>query len=136
MKPRSFALLVAISGTLGGTLGGFGATARADVSVIDNDKTLDVDCAKDPEVSLIGNHLTVTMKGVCTKIEITGNHETVTGSATVVFIAGNHNTVTLEAADDVTVAGNDNALTVRKAVKRKAPKVSNVGKGNQVTQPK
>jgi hypothetical protein len=57
MKPRSFALLVAIAGTLGGTLGGFGASARADVSVIDNDKTLEVDCAKDPEVSLIGNHL-------------------------------------------------------------------------------
>ena len=34
------------------------AVAAADVSIIDNGKTVAVDCAKDPQVSLIGNHLT------------------------------------------------------------------------------
>ena len=65
MKPTlisAFApVLVAI---VAAVLGARPTPARAYVSVIDNDKTLDVDCAKDPEVSLIGNHLTVTTKGV------------------------------------------------------------------------
>ena len=118
------------------TLGALEAPARADISVIDNNKTLDVDCAKDPEISLVGNHLTVTTKGVCTKITITGNHETVTGSAAVVLVAGNHNTITLAAADDVTIAGNNNTLTVRKSVKLKAPRIANSGNDNHITQPK
>ena len=108
----------------------------ADISIVDNDKAIDVDCAKDKEVSLIGNHITLTTKGVCTKISVTGNHETVTGSANVVYVAGNHNTVTIDAADDVTIAGNNNTLTVRKGVSQKTPKVSNSGKDNKVTQPK
>ena len=111
-------------------------TAAADISVIDNHKTLDVDCAKDPEINLIGNHITLTTKGVCTKITVTGNHETVTGSANVVYVAGNHNTVTIDASDDVTVNGNNNTLSVKKGVTKKTPKVSNAGKDNKVTQPK
>ncbi len=117
-------------------LGALPAPARADVSVIDNDKTLDVDCAKDPEVNLIGNHLTVTTKGVCARITISGNHATVTGSANAVLVSGNHNTLTLAAADDVTVSGNSNTLTVRKSVKLKAPRVTNSGTDNHITQPK
>ena len=108
----------------------------ADISIVDNGKTIDVDCAKDKEVNLIGNHITITAKGVCTKITVTGNHETVTGSANVVYVAGNNNTVTIDSADDVTIAGNNNTLTVHKAVTLKAPKVSNSGKDNKVTQPK
>jgi hypothetical protein len=129
--PISIAALVATV-----IAGGFAASAHADISVIDNHKTLEVDCAKDPEVSLIGNHLTVTARGVCTKITISGNHETVTGSASVVYIAGNHNTITLVAADDVTIAGNSNTLTVQKSVKLKAPRVANSGTDNHITQPK
>jgi hypothetical protein len=129
MKTLSLASLLA-------TLAALAPAARANVSVVDNNKTVDVDCAKDPEVHLLGNHLTVTTKGVCTKITIEGNHETVTGSATTVRVAGNHNTLTLAAADDVTVDGNNNTVTVRKSVKLKAPRISNTGTDNHVTAPK
>ena|ERR1041384_8116415 len=132
MKPRLIALLIAAPAALGA----LAAPARADISVIDNDKTLDVDCAKDPQVSLVGNHITVSLKGVCTKIAITGNNETVTGSATTVYVAGNNNTLTLDAADDVTVVGNNNTLAVQKAIKRKAPKVANSGTDNKISKPK
>jgi N-acyl-D-aspartate/D-glutamate deacylase len=127
-----------VAATLAVALGmlGAGSAARADVSIIDNNKTLDVDCAKDPEISLVGNNIKVTAKGVCAKITVSGNHETVTGSATVVFVAGNHNTVTLAAADDITIAGNSNTVTVRKSLKLPAPKIANSGTDNHITQPK
>lgn len=108
--------------------------AAADVSIIDNHKTIDVDCAKDPNVELIGNHITLSTKGVCEKVSVTGNHETVTASAKLVYIAGNHNTVTVD-TDDITVAGNDNVLTVRKWLSGK-PKLANPGSRNKVTLPK
>lgn len=112
-----------------------GAPARAEVSIIDNRKTIEVDCNKDPEISLIGNHITLTTKGVCTKIAISGNHETVTGSALVVAISGNHNTVRLAAADDVSIAGNSNEISVAKSIKLKAPRVANAGTDNRISQP-
>ncbi len=114
----------------------FAAAARADVTVVDNDKTVDVDCAKDPAITLVGNHLTITTRGVCTSITVAGNHETVTGSATSVAVMGNHNTITLAAADEVTVDGNNNTVTVRKSLKLKAPRVANRGSDNHVTQSK
>ncbi|HEU4727578.1 MAG TPA: DUF3060 domain-containing protein [Kofleriaceae bacterium] len=110
-------------------------SARADRSIIDNNKTIAVDCARDPEINLVGNHLTVTATGVCAKITVTGNHESVTGSARVVYVAGGHNTVTLAAADDITVAGSNNTLTVQKALSRAAPRVTNSGRANHVTGP-
>ncbi len=109
-------------------------TAAADVTVVDNHQKLDVDCAKDPNVELVGNHISLTTKGVCNKISVTGNHATVTASAKTVFIAGNHNTVTIE-TDDVTIAGNNNTLTVRKWLSGK-PHISNPGTDNVVTLPK
>jgi catabolite regulation protein CreA len=129
MTPTSFVTAALVIGALAGS-------AAADVSVIDNNKTIDVDCAKDPSVSLVGNHITLTTRGVCAKISITGNHETVTGSATAVQVFGNHNTVTLAAADDITIAGNSNTLIVRQAVKLKAPRITNSGTDNRITQPK
>lgn len=131
-NPKSALLTTLLAVIIAGT----GAPARADVSVIDNNKTLDVDCAKDPAISLVGNHLTVTTKGVCASITISGNYANVTGSATVVVVSGNHNTLTLAAADDVTVSGNSNTLSVQKSVKQKAPRVANSGNGNHITQPK
>jgi hypothetical protein len=128
MKPM-LAWIVAVVAALG-------SDAHAEVTVIDNHKTVEVDCARDPEIHLVGNHLTLTTKGVCARIAITGNHETVTGSAGVVHIAGNHNTVTLTAADDVTVEGNNNTVTVRKPVKLKAPRIANAGTDNHITQPR
>jgi hypothetical protein len=124
----NFAVIVAI--------GTFGAAARADVTVMDNDKTLDVDCAKDPNVALLGNHLTLTTKGVCARISVAGNNATITGSASLVSVTGNHNTVTLEAADDVSVTGNDNTVSVLKAIKAKAPRISSPGNRNKITRGK
>jgi hypothetical protein len=109
------------------------APAHAELAIFDNHRTLDVDCAQDPEVSLVGNHITITTTGVCARITVLGNHATVTGSAIEVSIAGNHNTITLAAADDVAIAGNRNTLTVRAGVKRKTPRVTNLGRDNRVT---
>jgi hypothetical protein len=133
MKPAS---LVAPLLTTLVTLTGLSGSAAAEITIMDNKKTVEVDCAKDPEVSLLGNHLTVTLKGVCKKLSISGNHETVTGSVTTVSVAGNHNTVMLAAADEIAIIGNDNTVTVARALTRKAPKISNVGTANKITQPK
>jgi catabolite regulation protein CreA len=127
MKTLSLGIALATS------VAALAAVARADVAIIDNDKTIAVDCTKDPEVHLLGNHLTVTASGVCTRITVEGNHETVTGSATTVRVAGNHNTLTLAAADDVTVDGNNNTVVVRKPIKLKAPRISNTGTDNHIT---
>jgi hypothetical protein len=132
----SRSLITAVALTLPLALGALGASARAEVSILDNDKTITVDCAKDPEISVLGNHVTVTATGVCSKITLSGNEGTVTGSAIAVFVSGNHNTVTLAAADDVSVTGSDNTVTLQKPVKRKAARVSNVGTHNHVTAPK
>jgi hypothetical protein len=110
--------------------------ARADITVLDNNKTIDVDCAKDARINLQGNHLTINASGVCTAISIDGNEATVTGSAIRVIINGNHNTLDLAAADEVAVRGNENTVTVHKPVKAKAPRVSNTGKNNRLTLPK
>jgi len=135
MKRFMRATIIAIVAVFVAT-GAFGVTARADITVMDNDKTLDVDCAKDPNVSLMGNHLTLTTKGVCNRILVTGNEATVTGSAGAVSVTGNHNTVNLDAADDISVTGNDNTVSVHKAIKAKAPRISNPGSRNKITRGK
>jgi len=106
------------------------APALADVAVIDNNKTIAVDCAKDSKVDLIGNNITLTLTGKCKQVNVTGNKERVTGAATTVFVAGNENTVTIDGGDTITVAGNKNVVTY------KTGKVSNSGKDNKVTQAK
>jgi hypothetical protein len=111
------------------------ATAHAEVTIIENNRTVDVDCAKDPEIALLGNHITITTQGVCASIAILGNHASVRGSSREVNVAGNHNTLSLVAADDVSVAGNHNTISVRKGVTRKTPRISNLGTDNRVTQP-
>lgn len=128
MKHFSLAACIAV-------LTALAAPARAEITVIDNNRTLDVDCAKDPDVAVVGNHIAVTTQGVCAKITVLGNHASVTGAATEVYVAGNHNRLALTAADEVTVAGNHNSVSVRKAVTLKAPRISNLGTGNRVTQP-
>ena len=47
--------------------------ASADVSIMDNDQTVAVDCAKDKNVSIIGNGATVTLTGTCDKVSVSGN---------------------------------------------------------------
>jgi catabolite regulation protein CreA len=127
MKRFSYATIIAILATAA-----FGVAARADVAVMDNDKTIDVDCAKDPNVALLGNHLTLTTKGVCSRIMVSGNDATVTASASVVSITGNHNTIALDAADDISVTGNDNSVSVNKPIKAKSPRISNPGNRNKI----
>ena len=131
MKRFSCATIIAIV-----AIAIFVSSARADITVFDNDKTIDVDCAKDPNVALMGNHLTVTTKGVCNRISVSGNEATITGSASMVSVTGNQNTVTLDAADDVSVTGNDNTVSVRKPVKAKTTRISNPGNRNKVTRAK
>jgi len=109
-----------------------GAPALAERQVVDNDKTLTVDCTKDAEVSLVGNHLAVTLTGTCTRVNVLGNHETVTGSATTFFLAGNHNTLHADKADDITVSGSHNTVSYKQGLKKPAPKVANTGRNNKI----
>lgn len=107
--------------------------AFADVSIMDNNKTITVDCAKDPEVSLVGNHITVNLTGTCTKVTVTGNHETVNGSVTGAFVLGNHNTLNLDGVDTISVAGNHNTVSYKGPLTKKKTSVSNLGRKNKVT---
>lgn len=106
------------------------SAAFAEKQIVDNNASVTVDCKQHPEVSLIGNNLTVTLAGKCTRVTVTGNREKVTGSSTSFFIAGNHNTVTAEAVADITVAGNHNSVTWKTG----NPKIKNPGKDNKVSQ--
>jgi hypothetical protein len=131
MKRFSCATIIAIV-----AITAFAAAARADVTVLDNNKTLDVDCAKDPNVSLLGNHLTLNARGVCERITVSGNEATINGSATAVSVTGNKNTLNLDAADDVSITGNDNTVMVHKPIKAKTTRISNPGNRNKITRAK
>jgi len=112
--------------------------AAADISVTDNNQTLAVDCAKDPNVSIMGNHATVTLTGTCKKVSVSGNHATVTGSANLISISGNHNTASIDGVDKLSTPGNHNTATWKKPIDAtlKKPKISNPGKWNTITQAK
>ena len=120
---KAVILLVVLSGS-----------ALAERQIVDNNAKISIDCAKDKEVSLVGNNLTVTLVGTCTRVNVTGNRETVTGSATTFFVGGNHNTVNADATDEINLAGNHNTVTWKKGASKAAPKVSNPGKDNKVSQ--
>jgi hypothetical protein len=118
---------ILLLGALGGTV------ARADTSIIDNNKKLTLDCAKNPRIELIGNHITATLTGTCTKVQIMGNHAIVTGSTTTITVSGSHNVATLDAVDDITVAGKGNSISWKKGASKPAPTIANPGKDNKVT---
>jgi hypothetical protein len=124
MKPSLIAIVLLVTAT----------PAAADVSIVDNRKTLTHDCAKDKRVELIGNHITLTLVGTCELVTVTGNNETVRGSATKFYIAGNKNTVEAAAADEIYVAGSKNTVTWKQGLTRKVPTIANPGKDNKVTQ--
>ena len=92
--------------------------ARADVNIVDNNKTITVDCAKDKSVN------------------ISGNKATVKGSVLVANISGNSNTLTLDGVDGVMISGNENTVTYKKAVKEKSPKMADTGTDNKISQTK
>jgi hypothetical protein len=110
------------------------SSAFADVTVMDNDKTLTVDCAKDKNVNLVGNRITVTLTGTCENVRVTGNHESVTGSVLHVYVAGNNNKLALDAVDQISIAGNKNTATYKKPVAKKKTSISNTGKDNKISQ--
>ncbi|MBX3155514.1 MAG: DUF3060 domain-containing protein [Deltaproteobacteria bacterium] len=129
MKAHAAAAAVAAAVSLGG-----GNVARADMSIIDNNKKLTLDCAKNPRIELIGNHITATLTGTCAKVQIMGNHATVSGSTTTIAVTGNHNVANLDAVDDISVAGKNNTVSWKKGASKNAPTVANPGKDNKVTQ--
>ena len=110
------------------------AVASADVSIIDNEQKITVNCAKDKTVNIIGDEATVTLTGTCTQINISGNAAKITGSVTAVQISGNKSKLTLDALDSIMVSGDNNTVTWKKTVtdKQKQPKVMNSGDGNSI----
>ncbi len=106
--------------------------AFAERQFVDNGKTFTVDCAKDAEISLVGNHLKVTLKGTCTRVNVLGNHETVTGTAATFFLAGNHNDLRADRADKITVAGSHNTVAYGRGLKKPRPQVTNTGRNNTI----
>ena len=111
-------------------------TAAADVNIVDNNKTITVDCAKHKLVNIAGNKATVTLKGTCEGVNISGNKATIKGSVLIANVSGNDNTLTLDGVDSVLVSGNENAVTYKKAVKDKSTKVMDSGTNNKVSQTK
>jgi len=112
------------------------STAAAEVTLMDNDKAVTIDCAKDPAVTIVGNHIQVTLTGTCTKVTATGNHATVTGSTTAAYVVGNHNGFTLDGVNSISVAGNHNVVSYKRALGKKPVGVKNSGKFNSIKQAK
>jgi hypothetical protein len=133
-SPRRIAMLKVT--LLTATLALTATAARADVHIVDNNKTITVDCAKDKSVNIAGNKATVTLKGTCDMVNISGNKATVKGSVLVANISGNSNALTLDGVDGIMVSGNENTVTYKKAVKEKSPKMADTGTGNKISQTK
>jgi len=111
--------------------------ALADVSVIDNHKTVKVDCTKDKTTTVLGNENTITATGTCTLISVAGNKNVIKADTTTKLeVAGNDNTASVTAADEISVPGSRNTVSWKKGASGKAPAVSNPGKDNKVSQAK
>jgi hypothetical protein len=109
-----------------------GSTASADVTIVDNDAKLDIDCAKDKSVTVAGNNATLTLNGVCEVVTLSGNEAKVSGSVKAIGVTGNKNTVTLDAVDSIVVSGNENVVTYKKPIAKKKTGVANSGNKNKV----
>ena len=107
--------------------------AAADVSIVSNHAKKTVDCRKHKSVNIAGNHVKLTLKGVCDKVLIAGNHAKVTGSATTFYLAGNHNVVNADGTDDITVPGNHNTVIWARGLSVDEPSVSAPGNENKVS---
>lgn len=112
--------------------------AFADLQIMDNHQEITVDCAKDPNISVMGNHTKVTLTGTCAKVSLAGNHARVTGSATTVAIMGNHNDAALDGVDRLSVMGNHNKASWKQPLDAKLarPKIANTGRANKITRAK
>jgi hypothetical protein len=82
----------------------------------------------------MGNDNTITLTGACDTVNISGNHNKVTGaSAKSLNVSGNENTLDIATVETANISGNKNGLTWKKAnAKDKGPAVNNVGTGNKV----
>lgn len=110
------------------------SAALADPRVLTGNHTkFTNDCSKHKEVDVVGNHITVTLKGTCTKVTVAGNHATVKGSATTVSVSGHHCEVHLNETDEISVPGNNNKVTWKKSSVEGGPSISNSGNKNTVT---
>ena|SRR5579862_755681 len=113
----------------------FTSLAAADVSLTDNNKKKTIDCAKDPNVTIVGNSDAVTLTGACTAVTVAGNKNKLTiASGTAVTVSGNDNVVTITAVDALTVDGNRNVVSYKGAVtKGGTVAATNSGKDNVVS---
>lgn len=112
------------------------ANAAADVAIDENDQTVMVDCAKDPNVSIDGNAATVTLQGNCETVSINGNKAVVTGSSKLVSVNGNDNKLTLVGVDMIAVNGNKNKITYKQTLSARKLKLANTGLKNKIARAK
>jgi hypothetical protein len=111
----------------------FATAAHADRSINDSGVKIDHDCATDPEVSINGSSVELTLTGACTKLAINGSSCTVTvASASKVAVNGSTNTVAIDAADKIAITGSNNTVTYKRGVTKKKPKISKLGSKNSV----
>ena len=127
MKTLSLAVLAVLVTTVASS------DALADPRVLSGDhKAFTNDCSKHKDVSVVGNHINVTLKGTCSSLTVAGNHATVKGSATTVSVPGNHCQVDLDQTDEISVPGNSNKVTWKKSSVPAGPAISNTGNKNTV----
>src|SRR5579863_5334992 len=94
---------------------GLSSLAFGDAMVMDNKKTMTIDCGKDKTASIMGNENNITLRGSCTQVSVMGNKNVVKSEiAATVNVAGNDNTVTVDASDTVSVTGNNNKIAWKK----------------------
>ncbi|MBK9035721.1 MAG: DUF3060 domain-containing protein [Myxococcales bacterium] len=97
------------------------ALADAPDHVINNSaKTVTVACGDGGRVVVNGSTNVVTVTGGCAKVVVNGSS----------------NTVAIDAADKIAITGSSNKVTYKKGHTRKAPKITQLGSGNQVARVK
>jgi hypothetical protein len=124
---KTFALLFAVA--LAPTV------AIAENHLMDDKQTVTYDCDKDASTNIMSNGNTITLKGACGTVNISGTHNKVTGDkARQINISGNDNTLDIGTIESVNVSGNTNTLTYKKgSANAPGPKVSNAGNGNKIS---
>jgi hypothetical protein len=112
------------------------ATTIATAQTINDSKTsAKQDCSKDDKLTVNGSNVTVELTGTCAQVTLNGNQITLNGSAQKVSVNGNNNTLAIGTVDALALQGNNNTVTWKSGV-HGAPKVSNLGSGNTITQSK
>jgi hypothetical protein len=89
-----------------------------------------------PSISVAGNNRTETVDCGGRDVDVSGNHNDLTlkGECGTVSVPGNYNTLSIDAAAAISTPGNFNKVTWSSGVGGKAPRISNVGVRNSVSQ--